>query len=128
MAFDRSAEETAAAELEASEKEEKDAATWTMIRNGGLALLVVIIAVVAWFQGRRRSKARAQATEYVVEQLRQEALERQQRAAIEAPAMLALETAEASEEERVREEIASLVERQPEDVAALLRGWLVETR
>ena len=26
----------------------------------------------------------------------------------------------------VREEIAALVERQPEDVAALLRGWLVE--
>jgi flagellar M-ring protein FliF len=128
LAFDRSAEEAAAAELEASEKAEKDAATWTLIRNGGLAGLLVLIALVAWIQSRRRAKARTQATEYVVEQLRQEQLERQQRAALEAPAMLALETAEASEEELVRDEIASLVERQPEDVAALLRGWLVETR
>ncbi|WP_148575486.1 flagellar basal-body MS-ring/collar protein FliF [Nocardioides caldifontis] len=128
LAFDRTAEEAAAAELEASEKAEKSAATWTLIRNGGLAGLLVLIALVAWIQSRRRAKARAQATEYVVEQLRQEQLERQQRAALEAPAMLALETAEASEEDLVREEISSLVERQPEDVAALLRGWLVENR
>jgi flagellar M-ring protein FliF len=128
LAFDRTAEEAAAAELEASEKAEKSAATWTLIRNGGLAGLLVLIALLAWFQSRRRAKARAQATEYVVEQLRQEQLDRQQRVALEAPAMLALETAEATEEDQVREEITSLVERQPEDVAALLRGWLVESR
>ena len=27
---------------------------------------------------------------------------------------------------RIRQELSALVERQPEDVAALLRGWLVE--
>jgi flagellar M-ring protein FliF len=40
--------------------------------------------------------------------------------------MLALEAAEADVNAEVRDEIAALVERQPEDVAALLRGWLVE--
>jgi flagellar M-ring protein FliF len=40
--------------------------------------------------------------------------------------MLALESAEADAANDMRDEIAALVERQPEDVAALLRGWLVE--
>jgi flagellar M-ring protein FliF len=128
MAFDRTAQEAAAAELEASAAAEKKAETTALIRNGGLAGLLVIIVLVAWWQARRRAKARAEATEYVVEQLRREQLERQaaQQAAIEAPAVLALEAVEKDQSTEMRDEIASLVERQPEDVAALLRGWLVE--
>jgi flagellar biosynthesis/type III secretory pathway M-ring protein FliF/YscJ len=41
-------------------------------------------------------------------------------------AVLALESMEHSESDEIRDELAALVERQPEDVAALLRGWLVE--
>jgi hypothetical protein len=41
-------------------------------------------------------------------------------------AVLALESMEKSEADDIRDELAALVERQPEDVAALLRGWLVE--
>jgi flagellar M-ring protein FliF len=127
MAFDRSAEEAAAAELEATTQAEEKAATMTMIRNGGLVGLALLIVLVAWLQARRRAKARVEATEYVVEQLRREQLDRQaQQAALEAPAMLALEMAEVDESAQVKDEIAALVERQPEDVAALLRGWLVE--
>jgi flagellar M-ring protein FliF len=33
---------------------------------------------------------------------------------------------EKSEADDIRDELAALVERQPEDVAALLRGWLVD--
>jgi flagellar M-ring protein FliF len=33
---------------------------------------------------------------------------------------------EHAESDEIRDELAALVERQPEDVAALLRGWLVE--
>ena len=32
------------------------------------------------------------------------------------------------EEDHIRDELLALVEKQPEDVAALLRGWLVEPR
>ena len=100
-----------------------------LARNGGLVLLLVVMVLIAWLQARRRAKARAEATSYVVEQLRREALERQNaQAALESmqsPA-LALEARQADGAELIREEIAALVERQPEDVAALLRGWLVE--
>jgi len=42
------------------------------------------------------------------------------------PAALALAEAEQVEEHNVREELSALIERPPEDVATLLRGWLVE--
>jgi flagellar M-ring protein FliF len=130
MAFDRTSEEAAVKELEASAAAEKKAATMGMIRNGGLAGVAVLVALIAWWQSRRRAKARAEATEYVVEQLRRDQIERQQvqaaQLALESPAMLALESMEKDRNAEVRDEISALVERQPEDVAALLRGWLVE--
>lgn len=128
MPFDRTAEAAAVEELKATEEAEKKAATMGLIRNGGLIGIVAIMILVAWLQARRRAKARAEATSYVVEQLRRDAIDRQSLAAIEAPnaALLALEAAEGDVNAEVREEIAALVERQPEDVAALLRGWLVE--
>ena len=129
MAFDRSAQDAAAEELEAAQAAEKQARTVSLARNGGLVLLLVLMVLVAWLQARRKAKARAEATSYVVEQLRREALERQSaQAALEsmqAP-MLALEGARTDASVQIRDEIAALVERQPEDVAALLRGWLVE--
>ena len=128
MAFDRTAQDAAAQEIEAAEAAEKKAQTMTLARNGGLVLLVVVMVLVAWLQSRRRAKARAEATSYVVEQLRREAVERQNaQAALESmQAPLALEGNQAHGSDQIREEIAALVERQPEDVAALLRGWLVE--
>jgi flagellar M-ring protein FliF len=128
MPFDRTAEAAAVEELKASEAADKKAQTMGLIRNGGLVGMIALMVLVAWIQARRRAKARAEATSYVVEQLRRDALDRQTQAAIESPnaAMLALEAAEIDVNAEVRDEIAALVERQPEDVAALLRGWLVE--
>jgi flagellar M-ring protein FliF len=129
MAFDRSAEDAAAQELEAAQAADKKAATMSLARNGGLVLLLVLMVLVAWLQARRRTKARAEATSLVVEQLRREALERQSaQTALESmqSPLLALEGARADGSDQIRDEIAALVERQPEDVAALLRGWLVE--
>ena len=76
----------------------------------------------------RHAQARADAASYVVEQLRQDALDRAAAEAALEPsaAVLALESMEKSEADEIRDELAALVERQPEDVAALLRGWLVE--
>ncbi|HWJ81096.1 MAG TPA: flagellar basal-body MS-ring/collar protein FliF [Nocardioides sp.] len=127
MAFDRTAADAAQQELADAAKAKADAAKQRLYRNiaigGGIALLILL----AWAQGRRRAKAREQATTYLVEQLRADAAAR---APIEAPApaMAALEAAEESEDDQVRDDLLALVERQPEDVAALLRGWLVEPR
>jgi flagellar M-ring protein FliF len=131
LPFDRTPEKAAKAELAAAKKADASAKQMSLLRNSGLAVLVLLIVLLAWLKGRKRSKERANATSYVVEQLRQEALDRAaaQAAAVEpSPAVLALESVEHNEAEEIREELAALVERQPEDVAALLRGWLVEPR
>ncbi|WP_281366701.1 flagellar M-ring protein FliF C-terminal domain-containing protein, partial [Nocardioides massiliensis] len=130
--FDRTAEEAAAAEIAAAEKAERDAATRAMLRNGGLAVLVALVVILAVIQARRAARRRETATTYMVEQLRRDA---EERAALQAsaatavetsPALAALEQADNDLSQEVRDEIADLVERQPDDVAALLRGWLVE--
>lgn len=128
LPFDRSTEKSAAADLAAAKKADASAQQWNLIRNSGLVVLIGLILLLAWLKGRKRAKARSEATSYVVEQLKQDAIDRAaaQTALEPNPAMLALETAERTEEEELREELAALVERQPEDVAALLRGWLVE--
>ena len=130
LPFDRTAEKSAKAELTAAQKADASAKQMTLIRNSGLAVLILLIVLLAWFKGRKRAKERTEAASYVVEQLRQEALERAatQVAVEPSAAMLALESMERSESNEIREELAALVERQPEDVAALLRGWLVEPR
>ena len=74
------------------------------------------------------AKKKEAATEYIVEQLRLDAAERAA-AAVEIepnPALAALEAAESSMADEMRLELAGLADGQPEDVATLLRGWLVE--
>jgi flagellar M-ring protein FliF len=126
MPFDRSAEEAAAAELAAAAKADAAGARADLIRKAGIAGGVLLLLLLAWIRARRRSKARDQATSYVVEQLR---AEQARLAALEpSPAALALEQAEVNEEDALQDELDALIERQPEDVATLLRGWLVESK
>ncbi|GAA2023366.1 flagellar basal-body MS-ring/collar protein FliF [Nocardioides kribbensis] len=124
MPFDRTAEEAAAAELEAAAAADASAARNDLIRKVGLALLVALVLLLAVLKGRKRAKQREQATTYVVEQLREQSAARQLTEPV--PAALALEESERSEENDMRDELNALIERQPEDVAALLRGWLTE--
>ncbi|CAI9399274.1 flagellar basal-body MS-ring/collar protein FliF [Nocardioides sp. T2.26MG-1] len=128
MPFDRTADKAAAAELAAAAKAAKTARMWDMVRNGGIALAVLAMLLIAWLRGRRKAKRRDQNTTYLVEQLRSDAADRAAATAavMEAsPALAALESADNASSE-LRRELADLAEDQPEDVAALLRGWLVE--
>ncbi|HWU24024.1 MAG TPA: flagellar basal-body MS-ring/collar protein FliF [Nocardioides sp.] len=127
MPFDQTAAQQAAAELAAAAAAKNKASQHALYRNAGLAGLVAIMLILAWLQARRRAKAREEATEYLIEQVRAGQAER---VAIEtqAPAP-ALELPPVNpEDDRIRDELLSLVEKQPDDVAALLRGWLVEPR
>jgi len=126
LPFDRTAEEATAAELAAAEEERAAAARWQRIKYGALGGLVLLGLLIAWLAARRRARARTEATQYVVEQLRAEQELKQQEALEPSPATLALEQSELDESEALREELVALVERQPDDVAALLRGWLVD--
>ncbi len=128
IAFDRSAEELAAADLKAADAAASGAQRMTMIRTGIIGLVLLLIVAMAWMKMRRRDKARIEATSYVVEQLRKDAIDRTATQPVidQTPAMAALERSDNGMTDQMRDEIADLVERQPEDVAALLRGWLVE--
>lgn len=128
LTFDTSAADEAAAALAAAEAEAAAAARGTLFRNLALAGVVLLLVLGAFWQQRRKSKARADATTYVVEQLRAEQADRAaQTQLVESNAALAvLESSEKDEDAEMRQALESLVERQPEDVAALLRGWLVE--
>ncbi|TWG98624.1 flagellar M-ring protein FliF [Nocardioides sp. J9] len=126
LPFDRSIAEANAAEIAAAKAAEAADRRNALIRNVGIGLGILLAVGAAWLQARRRARAREEATSYVVEQLRLEAANRQP--ALESPALAALEAAEENEEDAMRDELIALVEKQPEDVAALLRGWLVEPR
>jgi flagellar M-ring protein FliF len=130
MPFDRSAEEAAAVALAEAKAAEDQAQLMSMLKT--LALVVVIggILFAAWLRSRKRRAARDQATTYVVEQLRRDALERTQPALVPVTAStLELGAGPGDLPDltgAARDEIAALVERQPEEVAQLLRGWLVD--
>jgi flagellar M-ring protein FliF len=126
LPFDRSAEKAAAKEVKAEAAAAAKADRMNLLRNGSIAVLVLLALLAAWIRGRRKAKQRQEATTYVVEQLRSDAARRDEERAIENPATALLSLERASEEQNVREELIALVENQPEDVAALLRGWLVE--
>jgi flagellar M-ring protein FliF len=126
LPFDRSVEEAAAKELAAAEEAEAAARRNAMFRNIGIGGAIALMIMLAWLQARRRAAAREEATSYLVEQLRTDAANRAP--VLESPAMAALEASEADEDESLRDELIALVDKQPEDVAALLRGWLVEPR
>jgi flagellar M-ring protein FliF len=125
--FNRSAEQAAQNELNAAAAAQAKAQRNKLYRNIGIGAIVAIMLLLAWLTARRRSKARAEATSYVVEQLRADAVARAaQVEAISTPALAALESAEEQRSDTLRVELNKLVDDQPEDVAALLRGWLVE--
>lgn len=128
LPFNRAGEQTAAKELAAQNAAAAKAARFTMLRNAALGVLLLLALLFAWLKGRKRSKQRDDATSFVVEQLRTDSARREQERALESPAsgLLSLEGAPRSQEEEMREELIALVESQPEDVATLLRGWLVE--
>ncbi|MEP9362250.1 flagellar basal-body MS-ring/collar protein FliF [Nocardioides sp. CN2-186] len=130
MAFDRTADNAAAAEIAAANAAKKKAQQWTMIRNGGIAAAILAMVLLAWLRARRGRKTRDDRTAYLVEQLRNDAAERAAAAgALEpSPALTALEASENAANEEIRRELAMLADREPDDIATLLRGWLVEGR
>ena len=128
MPFDRTSEAAAAKELADAAKEQQAAERIELIRNIGLGAIVALMLLLAWVKARRRTKAREEATSYVVEQLRADAAARANAQEISTAQTFAEleQAAEPNPGEAVLDELTALVERQPEEVAALLRGWLLE--
>ncbi|SEB89669.1 flagellar M-ring protein FliF [Nocardioides exalbidus] len=123
--FDTTVADANAAALKAAEAADAAATRNTWIRNGALAGGVLLLIGLAWRRSRKNAQAREDATSYVVEQLRAEQASRAALQAADAPTSLAL-PAVVEPVDGMRDELVALVERQPDEVASLLRGWLVE--
>jgi flagellar M-ring protein FliF len=138
MAFDTSGAEAAQRQLEQAQSADKNAALLSMIKTGATVLGVVLLILIALLGNRRRNKKLKKMLQAEIERFEAEQaeLESRQMAAIGAGtgAAGALTAGPAEPDpnalaraERSRE-ITALVERQPDEVATLLRSWLADRR
>jgi flagellar M-ring protein FliF len=129
MAFDTSAADAAAEELAAAEEAERQAQMWSLIRTGGIALGIALLVLVVWLRSRRKEDDEE---EYEALELADDVMAELDRIRIESTRATpvvdnaALEL-EAAERARIRGEIATMVSEKPDEVAAMLRGWLSES-
>jgi flagellar M-ring protein FliF len=128
MPFDTSAATAAQSALTASTVAEKSAKQTALIKTGAMAAVILILILLAWRASRRarRRKALSPGELRHLEDM-QAALDQQRlgelNAAIPSPAIEAANREDEAREERQRE-IEQMVQDQPEEMAALLRGWL----
>ncbi|GAA2504614.1 flagellar basal-body MS-ring/collar protein FliF [Winogradskya humida] len=127
MAFDTSAATAAKDALAASVAADTTAKQTSLIRTAAMALVVLLLMFIAW-RWSRKQKKRKSLTSAELKHLEemQAALEAQRLAELNAAIPSAAIEANASfqELEERQREIEQMVEDQPEEMAALLRGWL----
>jgi flagellar M-ring protein FliF len=131
MPFDTTAAKQAAADMTAARQAEASAQMWSMIRSGGIAAGIALIVLLVWLRSRR---GREVEEEYEPLELTDDMLAELDRLRVESSRDVgptvdtrALEM-EAAERQRVRSEISTMVSERPDEVAAMLRGWLTENK
>ena len=131
MAFDTTTAEQAQAAIAEAEEEAKAAETMGLIKQGGVALAIIIgIAVLALLAARRSRRARREALDLGVLQLLEARKAEALGEAVEVPALpaAARQAAVRDELEARREDVLALAAEQPAEVAEVLRSWLVGGR
>ena len=130
LSFDTTAAEAAGKQFAAIEAAEKSEQRWGLIRTVAVVLVVGLLVLYALRMMRRDRRTTVQLPqELTVTQM--SAIEAEEAAMLAASQRLALEPAVSPEHARrlaVQAEVGDLVERQPEEVAQLLRGWLADRR
>jgi flagellar M-ring protein FliF len=132
LPFDTTAADNAAAEMEAAREAEASAQMWSMIRTGGIAAGIALVVLIVWLRSRRRGEVEE---DYEPLELSDDMLAELDRLRIQstreasAPQIdtRAMEL-EAAERQKVRGEISTMVSERPDEVAAMLRGWLGENK
>lgn len=133
LPFDTSAATAAAKELAASQAATKQAQLVSMVKSGAAIGLIALLMIIAALTSRKKNKKQRTmltAAERLQLEEMQAALERERQRAIEgsAPAALEAATPPGPDMANLQREIADMIERQPEEVAQLLRGWLADRR
>ena len=122
----------AAAEMEAARQgPESSAQMWSMIRTGGIAAGIALVVLLVWLRSRRREEVEEEyeplelSDDMLAELDRLRVAEHPRGAAKIDNRQLELE---AAERQKVRGEISTMVSERPDEVAAMLRGWLSENK
>ena len=130
MPFDNSVAKQAAAELAASRAADANAQMWSMIKTGGIAGGILLVILLVWLRSRRREEIEE---DYEPLELSDDMLAELDRLRIsstreEAKVDTRALELEAAERQRVRGDISAMVSERPDEVAAMLRGWLSESK
>jgi flagellar M-ring protein FliF len=138
LQFDTSGAEAAQRQLDQARAADKNAALMSMIKTGATVFGVVLLILIALIGNRRRNKKLKKMLQAEIERFEAEQaeLESRQLAALAAgtgaAGALTAGPAEPDAEQLARaersREITALVERQPDEVATLLRSWLADRR
>jgi flagellar M-ring protein FliF len=132
LPFDTAAADAAAADMEAAREAEASEQMWSMIRTGGIAAGIALVVLLVWLRSRRQVEIEE---EYEPLELTDDMLDELDRLRIQSTReerrpkvdTAALEL-EAAERQKVRGEISNMVSERPDEVAAMLRGWLTENK
>ncbi|WP_030177125.1 flagellar basal-body MS-ring/collar protein FliF [Spirillospora albida] len=136
LPFDQSGDQAAAAQDAAAKKAEEAAQRNEMLKTGGVILGILALAILAGLRARRKRRSQLTAEEMARLEEMQAALEAAKnrelagdlRDALPAGKSEPEEPEPGADREALKGEIADMVERQPEEVAQLLRGWLADRR
>ncbi|MCU1669423.1 MAG: fliF [Blastococcus sp.] len=130
MPFDNTAAKQAAADLAAAKAAASNAQMWSMIRTGGIAGGIALVILLVWLRNRRREEFEEEYEPLELSDDMLAELERLRVSSTREEASLdtrALEL-EAAERQKVRGDISAMVSEKPDEVAAMLRGWLSESK
>jgi len=130
MPFDTSAADAAATEMEAARAAEDQEKLWSMVRSGAIAAGIVLVVLIVWLRSRKREEVEE---DYEPLNLDDEMLAELERLRVASTREVVVRDtaqleADAAERQRVRGEISTMVSERPDEVAAMLRGWLTENR
>ncbi len=127
-AFNTTAADAATADIAAQQAAESSAQMWSLVKTGSIVGGVLLLVLLVWLRNRKQDvfdedyealelEGADDLDPLMVASTRDQALGMRTSAAIEA-----------LERQRLRGEITSMIEAQPDAVASTLRGWLAESR
>ncbi len=130
MPFDTAAADAAAADMAAAREAEEQEKLWSMVRSGAIAAGIVLVVLIVWLRSRRRQEVEEDyeplelSDDMLAELDRLRVASSREEAQIDNRAM----ELEAAERQKVRGDISTMVSERPDEVAAMLRGWLTENK
>ncbi|MEI4270706.1 flagellar basal-body MS-ring/collar protein FliF [Klenkia sp. LSe6-5] len=128
MAFSTAAADAAQAGIAAAQEAEASARMWSMVKTGAVVGGLLLVVLLVWLKNRKRTGDLDE--DYEEFEGDYDDVEALQVASTRDAGLQARTSAaiEAMERQRLRGEITSMIETQPDAVASTLRGWLAESR